>query len=227
MNDIILVVTVGSILGMFAGLVPGIGIFASLIMIYPFLLTLTPMETIFLYIALACATQYFGSVTAIYFGVPGESSSLPAVIEGHALYGQGRAHEAIVFSSIGSFLGSFIGVAFFCLLAFMLSGFFPTSLQQFIALAVIGFASTILIKNSIRAKILMFVIPLLIAHLGMPGMSVIPQFNFGFDFVKYGIHYFPFILGLICAKQIMFADTVIPSNAQKNKANPLDFLRYK
>lgn len=227
MTDIIFVVTLGSILGMFAGLVPGVGIFASLIMIYPFLITLTPMETILLYIALACATQYFGSVTAIYFGVPGESSSLPAVIEGHALYGQGRAHEAIVFSSIGSFLGSFVGVVFFGLLAFMLSGFFPTSLQQFLALAIIGFASTLLIKNSIRAKILMFVIPLLIAHLGMPGINVTPKFNFGIDFLKYGIHYFPIILGLICAKQIIFSETVNSSNAQKNKANPLDFLRYK
>jgi len=55
-------------------------------------------------------TQYVGSVPALLLGVPGEASSLPAVIEGQKLKQQNKISDAIAYTAIGSLLGSVIVV---------------------------------------------------------------------------------------------------------------------
>jgi len=102
----------GILTGCIAGFMPGIGIFASMMMLVPFLHTLEPMELLTFYIALASTTQYIGSITATVFGLPGETSSLPAVKEGHEMYRSGSGSYAISGAAIGSFVGSILVVAF-------------------------------------------------------------------------------------------------------------------
>ena len=71
--------TIGCIFGIISGLVPGITLFVSLIMAYPFLLTMSPLEVMVVYITLASMSQFFGSVSATLFSVPGSLTSLPAL----------------------------------------------------------------------------------------------------------------------------------------------------
>ena len=52
----------GILLGVFAGLMPGIGVFTTLILIYPLLLDLTISQLLILYIPLLSISQYLGSV---------------------------------------------------------------------------------------------------------------------------------------------------------------------
>ena len=98
--------TIGCIFGIISGLVPGITLFVSLIMVYPFLLAMSPLEVMVVYITLASMSQFFGSVSATLFSVPGSLTSLPALYEGHYLTKQGQGSQAIMFAAIGSFIGS-------------------------------------------------------------------------------------------------------------------------
>ena len=102
----------GIICGTFAGLVPGVGVFVTLAITYPFIILFEMYEIILFYVALASTTQYIGSVPAILFGVPGESSSLPAVKEGAILQKQGLGNYAISSSAIGSLVGSILVILF-------------------------------------------------------------------------------------------------------------------
>lgn len=102
--------------GTIAGLIPGIGIFATLLVCYPWMLQLSVVEAFTFYLALATTTQYIGSVSATIFGVPGEASSLPAVTEGNNLYKQGLAREAISGAALGSLLAGLLTVFFITLL---------------------------------------------------------------------------------------------------------------
>ena len=103
---------IGILIGIVAGLIPGFGIFTSLIVLYPFLLNLDPINMLSLYVGLASATQFSGSVSAIIYGVPGEQSSIPAVTEGHKLFRMGQGDLAISGTAIGSFIGSFLTILF-------------------------------------------------------------------------------------------------------------------
>lgn len=98
----------GVIVGTIAGFMPGIGRFASMMLLLPFLFQITPIELLTFFIAMTSLTQYVGSVSATVFALPGEASSLPAVKEGHALYRQGQGAMAISGAAIGSFVGSFL-----------------------------------------------------------------------------------------------------------------------
>ena len=76
---------IGILAGLISGCIPGIGNFAALLIIFPYLIHLEPLQIIILYTALTTISQYIGSIPAITFGIPGESSSVPAVIESRNL----------------------------------------------------------------------------------------------------------------------------------------------
>ena len=125
-------VLLGVLAGTIAGLIPGIGIFVTLLILYPWLLSLSPMDTFIFYIALVSTTQYVGSVSATIFGVPGESSSLPAVYEGNALFKQGQGGLAISGAAMGSLLGAFLTLGLVTILSpffYYIPYFFNTYIQ--------------------------------------------------------------------------------------------------
>lgn len=100
----------GISLGLFSGLLPGVGNFILLLLATPILLTFDPLQLILTYVALVSISQFIGSVPAVLFGVPGEASSYPAVIESKKLSDSTQVSKAISGAAIGSFLGGFIVV---------------------------------------------------------------------------------------------------------------------
>ena len=98
----------GVLAGTIAGIVPGIGVFATLLILYPWLTSLNIIDTFVFYLALTSTTQYIGSVSATILGVPGEASSLPAIYEGHTLFKKGRGATAISGAALGSLVGGFL-----------------------------------------------------------------------------------------------------------------------
>lgn len=116
MLDYLLLGVAGVLSGIVAGLIPGIGVTAMMAMVGMFFITEHALDIVMFYIGLLCASQYVGSMVAISFGVPGESSSMPAVREGHALFNQGLGSRAIGTTAIGSFFGSLISIVIFFLI---------------------------------------------------------------------------------------------------------------
>lgn len=108
MTELISPALVGVLSGLISGCIPGIGNFAALLIIFPYLIHLEPLQIIVLYTALTTISQYIGSIPAITFGIPGESSSVPAVIESRNLKSPQDVYQAIVGSAIGSTFGGII-----------------------------------------------------------------------------------------------------------------------
>lgn len=106
---------IGIMAGIVSGLIPGVGSLVTVLLFFPFLITLEPLNILTFYVALCSISQYVGSVPALTMGIPGDSSSLPAVIERKNLNGPKDINDAIVGSAVGSLFGSFI-VVIVCLL---------------------------------------------------------------------------------------------------------------
>ena len=111
----ILILFLGISLGLVAGMLPGVGNVVVLMLVYPFITDYSIFQILLFYLCLAGAAQYTGSVVAPTLAVPGETSSLPAVKEGHRMFRDGRGNYAISNSAIGSFVGS--GIASLIMLA--------------------------------------------------------------------------------------------------------------
>ena len=84
----------GIFLGLIAGVLPGIGNVVTLILVYPFITDFDLFQIVLFYMCLAGSSQYTGSVVATTLAVPGETSSLPAVTEGHRMFLSGRVTKA-------------------------------------------------------------------------------------------------------------------------------------
>ena len=130
----------GILFGLIAGVLPGVGNVVTLILVYPFISDFSLFQIILFYMCLAGAAQYTGSVVATTLAVPGETSSLPAVKEGHRMFLSGRGNYAISNSAIGSFVGA--GLASFvmwCVLplsVIAISKFYNTHIQAVILISV-------------------------------------------------------------------------------------------
>jgi len=108
--EIVIAILFGIVSGLASGLIPGIGNFGIMLIGFPIWMTFGVSELVVAYAAMSAIGQFIGSVPATLFGVPGESSSLPAVIEGHKMYKDGRGSKAIIGSAVGSWLGSSVTI---------------------------------------------------------------------------------------------------------------------
>ena len=136
----LLAILTGSASGILAGLLPGIGSTVTIAIFFPLLLYFDP---VFLIIAFAChysMSQYIGSVPAITLGIPGETTSLPAVTEGIVLRRENKYNQAIAFTAIGSLVGSVLCLLFVYLTIdyiYDLAVIYKTSVQSTLLLLVV------------------------------------------------------------------------------------------
>jgi len=194
---------IGILIGIIAGLIPGFGIFTSLIVLYPFLLKLDPINMLSLYVGLASATQFSGSVSAIIYGVPGEQSSIPAVTEGHKLFRQGQGDLAISGSAIGSFFGSFLTVLFvYALFPYVENLMYLfNSLSQLIILLMVGVF--LILSGNIIKNMLMCAFAYLLGSIGTHTYQHEGTFlTFGNADLTTGIPMFPVMLALFIIPQL-------------------------
>jgi len=97
---------VGVGLGLISGLIPGVGNFILMLLAWPFLAVFGIFELLMMYASMAAISQYIGSIPAIVYGIPGESSSYPAVAESRNLTTLQQVSQAISGSAFGSVVGS-------------------------------------------------------------------------------------------------------------------------
>ena len=98
----------GVTLGTLIGVLPGIGPSATIAMLLPITLTLSPLSAMIMLAGIYYGAQYGGSITAILVNLPGEPSSAVTAIDGYKMAQKGRAGVALSISAIGSFVAGTI-----------------------------------------------------------------------------------------------------------------------
>ena len=110
MLELIFAFTIGTALGVLAGLIPGLhqNNFIPIILGASFLFE--PMSAAIILISAAVVNSFVNYIPSILLGAPEDSSAL-SVLPGHRLLLQGRGYEAIRLTVIGNFLGAVFAVA--------------------------------------------------------------------------------------------------------------------
>ena len=73
------------LLGTLVGVLPGIGPTATIAMLLPLTLALSPATSLIMLAGIYYGAQYGGSTTAILINVPGESASAVTAIDGYQM----------------------------------------------------------------------------------------------------------------------------------------------
>ncbi len=106
----------GSLLGTLVGVLPGLGPVATIAMLFPISLHISPSSSIIMLAAIYYGAQYGGSTTSILVNIPGEVTSVITCLDGYQMAKQGRAGPALGIAAMGSFIAGTIGI---CALAFL------------------------------------------------------------------------------------------------------------
>jgi putative tricarboxylic transport membrane protein len=194
----------GILLGMVAGLVPGVGMTTIVMSMYLVLLSFDVGQILIFYFCLLAASQYFGSIPAIFLGVAGESSSNPAVTEGHVLARLGLGAEAIWFTGISSFVGSMIGLGFLLAASALLGNRMALGTgTTLLIMLVIGVLVCVTTTNGWKTNLLLTTAAVIFAHVGVSNSSSIPHINFGLPWLSSGVSYIALSAALISVKEVI------------------------
>jgi TctA family transporter len=110
MEQLIISSMIGLVTGIFVGLMPAVGPFLTMIILYPFLLSLDPMSIVLFYVAMLTATNFSGSVTGVLFGVPGENNSVISSQLGFKYSARGYGAYALALTALGSWLSATVAI---------------------------------------------------------------------------------------------------------------------
>ena len=134
----------GVFLGLFVGLLPGLGGLAGLALVLPFLFGMDPGPALAMMIGLTSVTSTSDTFPAVLMGVPGTSASQATVMDGFPLSKQGEATRALsaAFSAslVGGIFGAIVltGAIFIAKPIILAIGFGEQLMLTFLALTMVG-----------------------------------------------------------------------------------------
>ena len=99
---VMLMVFLGTVLGIFVGALPGISGSTTIALMLPMTIAMGPIPAICFLGAIYCAANFGGSITAIMVNAPGDPSASATALEGYKMAEKGQAGLALGMSAVSS-----------------------------------------------------------------------------------------------------------------------------
>src|SRR6266567_4705366 len=171
----LLLMMVGLVLGIFVGVLPGLGGPNGVAILLPLTFTMDPTSAIVMLSCIYWGALFGGAITSILFNIPGEAWSVATTFDGYPMAQQGRAAEALTAAFTSSFIGSLVAVLLITFLAPMISSFaLKFGPPEFFAVYLLTFCSFVGLGREAKHKtVISMSLGLLVAVIGLFGISEI------------------------------------------------------
>ncbi|WP_442595480.1 tripartite tricarboxylate transporter permease [Parapusillimonas sp. JC17] len=195
----------GCLLGTLIGVLPGIGPVPTIAMLLPITYILPPTAGLIMLAGIYYGAQYGGSTTAILVALPGETSAVVTVLDGHQMARNGRAGSALAIAALGSFFAG-------CVATVLLSAFAPPLAEvafkfgpaEYFSLMVLGLVgAVVLASGSLPKAIAMILLGLLLGMIGTDVNSGVARYDFGIPELQDGIDFAIVAMGVFGFAEIM------------------------
>ena len=195
----------GCLLGTLIGVLPGIGPVPTIAMLLPLTYVLPPVAGLIMLAGIYYGSQYGGSTTAILVALPGETSAVVTVLDGHQMAKNGRAGAALSIAALGSFFAG-------CVATILLAAFAPPLTEvafkfgpaEYFSLMVLGLVgAVVLASGSLIKAICMIILGLLIGMVGTDVNSGVARFDFNIPELQDGIDFAVVAMGVFGLAEIM------------------------
>ena len=204
--DELIAVSLGLFAGTVTGIVPGAGVMVAMIIATPLLMHFDIIQLLLFYMSLASMVQFTGTIPAVYLGVPGETNSLPAVIEGTKFNKHKMAKLAIGICAVGSVIGSLIAVAItYGLLSVLIEHmtlFFSNSIKFYLYLFIISFCLLVYNKRNLPVNLSLCALGFMLSVPGESDISSDLRYTFGIEDLQFGIPLMPVLIGFLIVPTI-------------------------
>src|SRR5215213_7984072 len=196
---------VGLVLGIFVGVLPGLGGPNGVAILLPLTFTMDPTSAIVMLSCIYWGALFGGAITSILFNIPGEAWSVATTFDGYPMAQQGRAAEALTAAFTSSFVGSLTAVL---LITFLAPGIASFALRfgppEFFAVYLLTFCSFVGLGREAKHKtIISMALGLLLAGVGMDTVSGQLRMTFGSGELLRGINFLVAVIGLFGISEIL------------------------
>ncbi len=201
----ILWITIGVMIGMVVGTLPGLTATMGTALLVPFTFALPPGAGVAMLGGLYVCAMFSDAIPAVLVNTPGTPAAMATAFDGHPMVLQGRGQEAIVASCFSSALGTLFGAACYLLLAWpLITIALKFGPPEFFWLGV--FALTIigsLAGDSVLKGLAGGAIGLLISSVGISHGNELARFTFGVPELRGGVSLVAALIGVFAIPQVL------------------------
>lgn len=197
-------ILLGALWGVFVGAMPGVGSPVGYALLLPLTFIIDPVYSVAMLLAVSVGNAYGNSLPAVVLGIPGSPATIMTVMDGNALYKQGKGDIALGGTYIGALAGQLVSIPIFVLLVVPLADlayvFQPPELfgiYVFGMVAVVSIASDNILKGLVSAGF-----GLLVGLVGSDPLTALPRFTFGIADLRSGLDETIVVIGLLALGEI-------------------------
>ena len=206
----ILLIAVGTVIGIIFGSIPGLTATMAIVMFLPATYSMTASQGISMLMALYIGGISGGLISAILLNIPGTPSSVATVFDGGPMAKKGQAGKALGTGVVFSFFGTVIGIGLLVVLTPILCNVaLLFQAYEYCALAVFSLSMVIALTGHDMPKGLIRVVGALLATVGLAPIDSRPRFTFGLYQLNNGFALVVLLIGLFAIAEVMaYAETV-------------------
>ena len=213
--DTFAIMSVGLLLGMFVGALPGFTTVMAMAILLPLSFFLEPLIGIPFLLGVYKGGIYGGSIPAILVAMPGTGAAVATTFDGPALTKKGKARKALemaLYSSVfGDLSSDIVTIMFIGPIALVALKIGPPELMAILFLALIVISAT---SSGVFVKgLLMMVVGLFFGMVGQDPIGALSRFTFDIFAFRAGIPLLPMLIGVYALPEIL--------NAIENKATDM------
>jgi putative tricarboxylic transport membrane protein len=197
-------VLIGTLFGVAAGAMPGVGTTLAYGLVLPFTFVMAPIHGVAFLLAISVGVGYGNSIPAILMGIPGNPAAILTVIDGFTLHRRGESGLALGVSFVAALGGQLLSILMFVLLVVPLMGLaYHFSYPEIFALYCLGMVALISIAGDNVVKGLMAAaFGISIGLVGLDPINLVTRFDFGFREVRSGFEEVAVVIGLLAVSEL-------------------------
>ena len=205
--DTFLMMSVGLVLGMFVGALPGFTTLMAMAVLLPLSFFLDPLVGIPFLIGVYKGGIFGGSIPAILVSMPGTGAAVATTFDGPALTRKRQSRKAMemaLFSSVfGDLSSDIVTILFIGPIALIAMQIGPPELAAVLFLSLLIITVT---GDGVFVKgLLMMMCGLFFSLIGQDPIGALSRFTFDFFAIKSGIPLLPMLIGVFAVPEILVA----------------------
>ena len=194
----------GTVFGVIAGAMPGIGTTLAYGLVLPFTFVMPPVIGVAFLLSISVGVGYGNSIPAILMGIPGNPAAILTVIDGHTLHKRGEGGLALGISYLAALGGQLVSIPLFVVLVVPLMALaYHFSFPEIFGLYCFGFLALIsLAADNLVKGIMSAALGIAIGLIGLDPINMVTRLDFGWREIRSGVDDVAVVIGLLALSEL-------------------------
>jgi putative tricarboxylic transport membrane protein len=198
-------VLLGLALGLIFGAIPGLTTVLGIVLLLPFVWTMSPFVAFAIMLSLVSAVHTSNTFPAFFFNVPGSPSAAATILDGYPMARNGDAARGLTAAFVVSGVGGVIGaIALLVALPLLQPVVLAFAAPERFMLVVLGIAMISFLSGSKPVKgLIAAAFGFWLGTIGQDPQEGVPRFTLGEDYLLEGLNTVPIVMGMFALPEVV------------------------